>query len=92
MKKLRFSGVAVAMILFLTVGAFAAPTNQTLSAMFNRGITITCNGEAQSLHGVSGDPVYSIAHNATRKVALSCIGRLKTPACTSPHSHKPGEV
>lgn len=65
MKKIRFAGVALAMALCLVVGAYAASNNETISAVLNREVTITYNGEVQNFKDQGGNPVYPITYNGT---------------------------
>ena len=76
MKKLRFAAVALAMAACLMVGAFAASNNQTISAMLNRDITITYNGEAQSFKDTKGNPVYPITYNGTTYLPVRGVSDL----------------
>ena len=64
------------MLLCLVVGAFAAYNNQTISAMLNREITITYDGQAQLFQDANGNAVYPITYNGTTYLPVRCISDL----------------
>ena len=75
-KKSRFALTALAMTLCLVVGAYAASNNQTISALLNRDITITYNGQARSFTDVNGNAVYPITYNGSTYLPVRGVSDL----------------
>ena len=72
----------VALLLALTAlfgmgtGAFAAANNETISALLNRQIVVTYNGEEQSFVDAAGNTVYPISYLGTTYLPVRAISNL----------------
>ena len=75
-KKFTATAMALAITLSLGVGALAAGGSQTISALLNRDITITYNGQAQSFKDVNGNAVYPITYNGTTYLPVRGVSDL----------------
>lgn len=56
--------------------ALATGLNQTISALLNREITITYNGEVQSFTDANGNAVYPISYNGTTYLPVRAVSGL----------------
>ncbi|MCI7473438.1 MAG: copper amine oxidase N-terminal domain-containing protein [Clostridiales bacterium] len=54
-------------------GAYAASTNQTISALLVPGLKITYNGQEQKMTDASGNPVYPISYNNTTYLPVRAV-------------------
>lgn len=78
MKKKLLNFVLVVSLCVISVigGAYAAANNETISAMLNREIKITYNGEVQTFKDVSGNVVYPISYNGTTYLPVRAVSNL----------------
>ena len=75
-KSVRAAATILAMALCTTAGAYAASNNQTISALLNRDITITYNGQPQTFQDVNGNAVYPITYNGSTYLPVRGVSDL----------------
>ncbi len=72
-KKFSITMMVLCLTIGLIAGAFAASNNEVISALLNRDITITYNGQVQSFADVNGTVVYPLSYNGTTYLPVRAV-------------------
>lgn len=67
--------LALVMILGLTISASAAET-ETVTVQLSPNITVTLNGEIQTMTDVNGNPVYPVLYGGTTYLPIRAVGNM----------------
>lgn len=78
MKNKLFRGIAIAlaMVMCMAVGAFAATNLQEIKAYLNYDLAIRYDGELQTMYDANGKQVYPISYNGTTYLPIRAVGNM----------------
>ena len=68
--------LALVMICGLMVNAGAAESQEEISAYLSYDITVTYNGEAQTMTDAAGNPVYPVSYNGTTYLPVRAVSNM----------------
>ena len=75
MKRFLSLGLAVILMLSISISAFAAE-NENIDAVLDRRIKVTYNGELQTFTDANGKIVYPIVYQGTTYLPVRAIGEI----------------
>ena len=78
MKTKLFRGIALAlaMVMCMAVGAFAATNLQEIKAYLNYDLAIRYDGELQTMYDANGSQVYPVSYNGTTYLPIRAVGNM----------------